>query len=72
MSYWYKNEQEKDTIAAVPAMLQMFKQLSSVRRRKLALANARNHGIVNSRLSGEVDMLQKETVKFLDEVLREE
>ncbi len=69
MGYWYKNELEKDTIAAVPAMLQMFEQLSSPRKQKLALANAGNHAIANPQLCREVDLLQKETEKFLDEVL---
>lgn len=69
MGYWYKNENEKDTVASVPAMLKMFEELGSKDKHKQAFPNAGNHGITTPILAKDVESVQKETEKFLDRIL---
>jgi esterase/lipase len=45
MGYWYKNENEKDTVASIPAMLKMFEELSSANKEKFAFTDVGNHAI---------------------------
>ena len=70
MGYWYKDEQVKDTVASVPAMLQMFEELGSTNKRKCAFPNAGNHGIASALLSKDVESVQHETERFLDGILQ--
>ena len=69
MGYWYKNENVKDTIASVPAMLKMFKELGSANKQKQAFPNAGNHGLPTPILSKDVESVQKATEGFLDRII---
>jgi esterase/lipase len=70
MGYWYKDEQVKDTVASVPAMLQMFEELGTVNKQKSAFPNVGNHGIASAILSKDVESVQHETERFLDGILK--
>ena len=70
MGYWYKNETEKDTAASIPAMMKMFDELGSINKQKIAFQNVANHEMTTPILSKDVETVQKETEKFLDEILK--
>jgi esterase/lipase len=70
MGYWYKNENIKDTLASVPAMLKMFDELGSARKQKIAFRNVGNHELTTPILSKDVETVQKETESFLDALLK--
>ena len=68
MGYWYKNENEKDTVASLPAMLKMFEELDSVKKLRFAFPDAGNHTLSTPILSKDVEAVQKETEKFLKRI----
>ena len=70
MGYWYKNENEKDTVASLPAMLKMFEELGSVKKLRFAFHEAGNHTLSTPILSAaaDVEAVQKETEKFLKRI----
>ena len=70
MEYYYKNEEEQDKVVSVPAMLKMFEELGSAKKEKVMIPNAGNHVLASPILSKDVAAVQKETEKFLDEVLK--
>ena len=70
MGYYYKNEEEQDKVVSVPAMLKMFDELGSSTKQKVAFPNAGNHVLASPILSKDVAMVQKETERFLDGVLK--
>ena len=70
MGYWYKNETIKDTVVSIPAMLKMFDELGSANKQKIAFQNVANHEMTTPILSKDVETVQKETEKFLDEILK--
>jgi pimeloyl-ACP methyl ester carboxylesterase len=69
LAYWYKDENVKDTVASVPAMLKMFDQLGAKVKEKQAFPNAGNHALTTPILAHDVESVEKATVKFLDKVL---
>jgi len=69
LAYWYKNEQVKDTVASVPAMLKMFDQLGAAIKEKQAFPNAGHHAITTPVLSHDVPNVEKATAQFLDRLL---
>lgn len=69
MSYWYKNENEKDTVVSIPAMLKMFDELGSQKKEKIAFPNAGNHTFITPVLSKDIETVQRETEKFLEGIL---
>ena len=70
LAYWYENENVKDTIASVPAMLKMFDQLGSEIKHKQAFPDAGNHVLTTPILSNDVRGVQKAAQQFLDKVLK--
>ncbi|HEX8609039.1 MAG TPA: alpha/beta fold hydrolase, partial [Pedobacter sp.] len=70
MGYWYKNKQQQDTIASVPAMLRMYNELGSPNKQKFAFENVANHEISTPILSKDVKSVQAKTERFLNTLLR--
>lgn len=70
MGYWYKDENVKDTVASIPAMLKMFNDLGSENKYKQAFANVGNHGMTTPILSKDVDAVLKASEQFLDGILQ--
>jgi esterase/lipase len=71
MGYYFKNETEQDHVVKVSAMLDMFEQLGTpaAAKRKLAFPAAANHVLASPVLSHDVNHVEAETVKFLQEVV---
>lgn len=72
LGYYYKNEEEQDKVVSVPAMLEMYDQLG-VRegmKRKVAFPNAGNHVMTSYITSKDLESVKKETMKFLEEVIK--
>ncbi len=72
MAYYYKNEEEQDKVVSVPAMLTMFDELATpaARKRKVAFPNANEHVIASHLRSKDWQGVERETARFLKEVLR--
>ncbi len=70
MGYYYKDEEHQDKVVSVPALLTMFDALGSSNKTKVAFPNAENHVLASWVLSKDVDTVQEETEKFLDEILK--
>lgn len=69
MAYWYKNEEVQDKVVSVKAMLEMFDQLGSKTKEKVAITEAGNHVLASPILSRDIKTTEAETVKFLDKIL---
>ena len=72
LGYYYKNEQEQDDVVSVPRMLEMFAQVSTPERlkTKVAFPNSGDHVIASEITSKDWESVRKETIKFLEEVVR--
>jgi pimeloyl-ACP methyl ester carboxylesterase len=70
--YYYKDEQHQDNVVKVSAMLDMFKQLStdSANKRAIPLPNTGNHVIASPIKSGDVESVERETKKFMQEIIK--
>lgn len=71
LAYYYKNEEEQDKTVSVPAMLKMFDELGTPQnlKRKMAFPNAGAHVIASTYRSKDWLGVERETEKFLNEVL---
>lgn len=69
LGYWYKNENEKDTVASVPAMMKMFDELGSENKQKVAFPDVANHELSTPILSKDIASVERETEKFLNGIL---
>ena len=71
LGYWYKNENEKDTVVSLAAMFNMFDKLGSNTKEKFVFPNAGNHTMITPILStpANVKDVQRETEKFLKRIL---
>ncbi len=72
LGYFYKNELVQDKVVSVPAMLQMFDELGSANKQRMAFPKAGNHVLASPILSKDVENVQKETEKFLETILKVE
>ncbi len=72
LCYYYKNEQEQDKVVSVPAMLTMFEGLGTpaALKRKVNLPSTARHEMASKYLSKDVAAVERETVRFLEEVVR--
>lgn len=72
MAYYYKNEEEQDKVVSVPAMLTMFDELATptAHKRKVAFPNAGEHVIASHLRSKDWQGVERETTRFLEEVLQ--
>lgn len=71
MGYYYKNEEEQDKLVSVAKMLTMFEQLGTPedKKRKVAFPDANNHIIASKYQSDDIEGVERETRRFLEEVL---
>jgi esterase/lipase len=69
--YYYKDEQHQDDVVSVPAMKEMFAQLGTptTAKKEVALPNTGNHVIASPIKSKDVEGVERETGKFLEEVM---
>jgi pimeloyl-ACP methyl ester carboxylesterase len=71
LGYYYKDKENQDDVVKVDAMLQMFNQLSTSENKKVSKAfpEAGDHAIACELLSGSVDSILAETIKFGIDIL---
>jgi esterase/lipase len=72
MGYYYKNDEEQDKTASVPAMLRMFDQLATPAelKRKVAFPESGAHVIASYIRSKDWQGVERETDKFLQEIVK--
>lgn len=70
--YFFKDEQHQDPVVKVSAMKEMFSQLGTADtlKRSLALPNTGDHVIASPLKSKDVESVERETRRFLQDVLR--
>lgn len=69
LGYYYKNEDEQDNVVSVGAMLQMYEELGSEYKRKVALPTTGVHALASSYFSNDLDSVQEATNLFAEEIL---
>ena len=69
MGYYYKDEENQDKVVSVPAMLQMFDQLSSEKKEKKAFPESKHHVIASYVLSEDWENVRDHTEQFLTKIL---
>ncbi|MEP7142303.1 MAG: alpha/beta fold hydrolase [Ferruginibacter sp.] len=69
--YYYKDEQHQDAVVKVSAMKEMFTELATTgsMKREIALPNTGNHVIASPIKSNDVAGVEKETRRFLEEMI---
>ncbi len=69
--YYYKDEQHQDDVVKVSAIKEMFTQLATdtINKRAIALPNTGNHVMASPVKSKDVESVERETKKFLEEVI---
>lgn len=72
MAYYYKNEEEQDKTADVPSMLKMFDELATPEELKVKMAfpESGKHVIASKIRSGDWQGVERETDKFLKEIVK--
>jgi esterase/lipase len=72
LAYYYKNENEQDMTASVPAMLKMFDELGTplALKQKVAFPEAGAHVIASSIRSKDWQGVERETDKFLTDIVK--
>lgn len=72
MLYYYKDDIHQDSVVKVSAMKEMFSELAtdSMHKRSFAIPNAGNHVIASPIKSGDVESVEKETKRFLIEIMQ--
>jgi len=72
MAYFYKNEDEQDKTASVPAMLKMFEELGTPAglKRKVALPEAGAHVFTSYIRKNDWKGAERETDKFLSDIVK--
>ena len=71
VSYYFKNETEQDKVVSVPAILTMFEQLGTPvsLKRIVNLPSTARHEMASKYLSKDWQRVERETVKFLQEIV---
>ena len=69
--YYYKDEQHQDNVVKVSAMKEMFSQLATdtINKRAIALPNTGDHVIASPIKSGDVESVERETGRFLQQIM---
>lgn len=72
LGYFYKNNAIQDKTVSVPALLNMYEQLGTEPplKRKVAFPNVGNHVMTSAITSKDVATVQRETYRFLEEVVQ--
>ncbi|MDQ8053537.1 MAG: alpha/beta fold hydrolase [Pedobacter sp.] len=71
MLYFYKDQKEQDPVVRVDAMLQMFEELGSAHKEKLAMPNVGNHVLGSSITSKDLMGVERAMDHFIAERLSE-
>ena len=68
---YFKNENFRDRVVSISAMLRMFTLLGTSRKqkRKVAFAEAGDHAFPNRHFGQDLDSVRKESFAFAEEVL---
>lgn len=71
LGYYYKDEIHQDSTVSVPAMLEMFEQLSTPEDKKVKVAfpEAGDHVLASYITSKDLESVRKETFEFLEEII---
>ena len=71
MGYYYKNEEEKDEVVSIPAMLKMFDELGTPnnKKQKMAFPDAVYHVIGSYLTTSNYSQVEKVALSFLEEKL---
>lgn len=71
MGYYFKNENFKDRVVSISAMLRMFSLLGTPRKkkRKVAFAEAGDHAFPNRHFGQDLQGVRKESFAFAEEVI---
>jgi esterase/lipase len=71
MGYYYKNEQEKDNVVSIPAMLKMYDQLGTPenKKEKMSFAEAGDHVIISHLTTSNYQESEKAALLFLEQKL---
>jgi pimeloyl-ACP methyl ester carboxylesterase len=71
LGYYYRDEVHQDSTVSVPAMLQMFEALGTpeAQKRKVAFPDVGAHVMTSYITSKDLESVQQETYRFLEEVL---
>ena len=72
LGYFYKNDSIQDNVVSVSAMLKMYDELGTPKnkKRKIAFPDAGDHVMTSYITSKDLETIQKETNRFLEEVLK--
>jgi esterase/lipase len=70
LGYYYKDEENQDKVVSVPALLEMYEQLGSTNKQKVAFPKANNHVLASYVLSEDYQTVQDATDKFLGGVVK--
>jgi len=72
LAYYYKNEDQQDKTVSVPAMLKMFDELGTPEnlKRKMAFPESGQHVIASYIRSKDWQGVERETDKFLNEIVK--
>ncbi|MBI2730910.1 MAG: alpha/beta hydrolase [Sphingobacteriales bacterium] len=68
MLYYYKDDVHQDSVVKVSAMLQMYDELGSTSKRKVAMPNTGDHVLGSPIKSHDVEGVKREIEKFMVEV----
>ena len=68
LMYYYKDEIHQDSVVKVSAMLDMFKKISSTKKKQIAIPNAGDHIIGSAIKSKDWQTVQKEAEAFADQM----
>jgi len=71
MGYYYKNEEDKDEVVSIPAMLKMFDELGTPnnKKQKMAFPDAGDHVIGSYLTTSNYSQVEKVALSFLEEKL---
>ena len=71
MGYYYKNEEDKDEVVSIPAMLKMFDELGTPnnKKQKIAFPDAGDHVIGSYLTTSNYSQVEKVALSFLEEKL---
>ena len=71
VGFYYKNEQEKDNVVAIPAIRDMFNKLSTpvAQKRMVEFPNTENHVITSYVTSKDLEAVRTQVYKFADEMI---
>jgi pimeloyl-ACP methyl ester carboxylesterase len=71
LGYYYKNEAEQDEVVSIPAMLDMYEQLSTpdTLKRQVAFTHVANHALASEVVSKDLESVRREVFRFAEETL---